>query len=112
MAYAVGQSAAHIARARSSTNAVWVPLRGRFEGTMGRAGEFTRVDTVGRRTSLRRPLLSAEVGQEEPTGHRPAAVGFGPQFNARQTGETLGHVAIEARGSDVLDNPVLRHHLT
>jgi hypothetical protein len=87
-------------------------LRTTMPTTANTQASSPRLDPVGRRTSPTRPFLSAEVGREEPTGHRRAAVGFGPEFDARQTGETRGHVAIEARGSDVLNNPVLRYNLT
>jgi hypothetical protein len=74
--------------------------------------EVHRGYLVGRRNSPETSDLSVQVRRQKPAGHPPAAVGFGPELNARQTGETLGHVAIEARGSDVVDNPVLGHHLT
>ena len=80
-----------------------------FTLTPGTCQRLTRL-AVGHLRGGR--FCSVEVGREQPTGHPSAAVGLGPELNARQTGETLGHVAIEARGSDVVDNPVLRNHLT
>ncbi len=55
---------------------------------------------------------SAQVRRQKPAGNRLAAVGFVSKFDAGQTREPVGHIAIEARGSDVVENPVLRNHPT
>jgi hypothetical protein len=73
--------------------------------------EVHRGYLVGRRNSPEAPDLSDQVRRQKPAGNRLAAVGFVSKFDAGQTREPVGHIAVEAGGRDVVDNPVLGHHL-
>src|SRR3954451_14958737 len=56
----------------------------------------------------------SEVGRQQPGGHRHAAVTLVPNVRAGkvlEAGEVLGDVGVDARVPNVVDDPILGHHV-